>query len=507
MILTSLAWFGAAAAAFCLLRFYPIWPVRFQGCDAYYILMCAESFRRDWRLPIRLPPLYILEKPEQWYPPGFFIVCALIPQQWLQRYYWALNHIIDLATIGIGFAICASAGLPAMGALAVVVYALAPGLVLEYANLTIRPFGALLLTGFLLLAFYGMADWRYAIAAALVGISLLFSHKLSSQQLWFTAPILTLTTADWRWLIWPFVLYLLALALWPRGFWRIVRAHAIIIRFWHRHWPLLGAHAVRQSPIYGDGKTRIQFYGEDTWSSALRFCKDMLHQNYFVLPLIGFVVLQRPSAPIDLFLLGWIISVYLAATFVHFVHLLRGIGLGRQYLKFAMVPTLVFLALHVLEFDLFLAAILIAAVALEARQYIIIAHNLRREETGQVGRNSTELRSLVDLLNSGIARVMCLPAHLCDLVAYSGRFATYWGTHSEDFDDRLAAFFPVLRRRVEDYAAEEGLTHLLIDQRYVTAAELRLPSESLVKEAGSYALFDLTHSEQSIGRHYEKRYA
>ena len=44
-------------------QIYPIWPVRFQGCDAYYILMCAEAFRRERRLPIRLPPVYILENP------------------------------------------------------------------------------------------------------------------------------------------------------------------------------------------------------------------------------------------------------------------------------------------------------------------------------------------------------------------------------------------------------------------------------------------------------------
>ena len=152
------------------------------------------------------------------------MLCALIPQRWLERYYWALNYIVDFLAIGIGFAMCASAGLPAMGAVAVVVYALAPGLVLEYASLTTRPFGALLLTGFLVLAFYGMQDWRYAAGAASVGVVLLFSHKLSSQQLWFTVPMLAIATQDRRWLIWPFGLYLLALALWPKGFWRIVRA-------------------------------------------------------------------------------------------------------------------------------------------------------------------------------------------------------------------------------------------------------------------------------------------
>jgi hypothetical protein len=487
----ALGSFAIAAALFFALRFYPIWPVRFQGCDAYYILMCAEAFRRNSRLPIKLPPVYLLEEPEQWYPPGFLVLCGLISQRWLEKYYWALNHIIDLFMIAIGFALCAVNGHPLFGFAAVVVYAMAPGLILEYANLTTRPFGTLLLTGFLIAAFYGMEQWPYAFLAALLGVGLLYSHKLSTQQLWFTIPILALFTWDWRWVAWLPALYLLAFSVWPRGFRRILHAHVVIVKFWHRHWPMLGAHAVRQSPIYGDGKTHTEFYRNDTLREAFSFLKETLHQNYFIVPVALQAMLIRSWTALDPFLLGWITSSYTAALLIHFVKPLRGIGMGRQYIKFCLLPSILFLALHGAEFGALTSRVVLAALALEIRQYILIAKNLRRSEGGQVGRNSEELSSLINILQSESARVMCLPAHLCDLVAYTGRVATYWGTHSEYFDEKLAAFFPVLRRRIEDYAKDDNLTHLLIDRRYVTPKELHLDPRSVVMHQEPFQLFKL----------------
>ncbi len=50
----------SVAGVFMLLRLYPIWPNRFQGCDAYNILLCARALRRAKRLPIRLPGLFLL---------------------------------------------------------------------------------------------------------------------------------------------------------------------------------------------------------------------------------------------------------------------------------------------------------------------------------------------------------------------------------------------------------------------------------------------------------------
>ena len=83
-------------AVFLIARMYPIWPRRFQGCDAFNILMNARQLRKSRRLPIRMPPVFLLEEQDQWYPPGFLILCALLPEAWLEKRYWLINHVIDL---------------------------------------------------------------------------------------------------------------------------------------------------------------------------------------------------------------------------------------------------------------------------------------------------------------------------------------------------------------------------------------------------------------------------
>ena len=483
-----------AIMGFLALRLYPIWINRFQGCDAYNILLCAESLRQTKRLPIRLPPVYLLEEQEQWYPPGFLILCALLPPEWLKRNYPLLNHLVDLIQVAIVFGAAVAIGQPTVGILAVLAYGMMPALIQEYAALNTRPLGTALQGGFLIAVFFSPMHSGAALAAAALGVLLFYSHKLSLQQLWFTLPILAAVTGEWRWIGWLVGLYLASALVWPRGFFGILLGHLAIVRFWHRYWPLLGAHAVRQSPIYGDGTTRTDFYAPRGGSTMLAFAKEALHQNYFAVPALSVAVLKVPLAPSDLFLLGWTVSAYVAAILIHHLPAVRAIGLGRQYIKFGIVPSLLLLVFNAdLTSEVFLL-LTAAAVMLEIRQYIMVARNLRsNQQTGQIGRVSGDLDRLLDILRATPGcRVMCLPTHLCDLVAYRARIPTYWGTHSHCFDEKLADFFPVLRRSLADYVRADGLTHLLIDHTYVSPKELNLGNSELVDSYGSFDLYRLS---------------
>ena len=54
-----------------------------------------EDTKENKKLPITLPGNYIAEYNEQWYPPLFSIILALVPYKWLHSYHWAINHILD----------------------------------------------------------------------------------------------------------------------------------------------------------------------------------------------------------------------------------------------------------------------------------------------------------------------------------------------------------------------------------------------------------------------------
>jgi hypothetical protein len=488
----------AGAALFLALRLYPIWPSRFQGCDAYNILLCAETVRRTRRLPPRLPGLFLLEDEAQWYPPVFFVLCALVPQGWLRHRYWLLNQLVDLANAGLlyGVVVAATAS-PVAGLAAIVAYAMMAGLVQEFAALTTRPLGLLVLNLLLLTGHLATQDARWLPLALACGVLLVYGHKLSAQQAWFALPALALATGSWAWAALLPGMYLAAFLAWPRGFRHVIAGHVAIVRFWSRNWLLLGAHMVRQSPVYGDGATRTDFYAAWPGGAPLRFAKETLHQNYFLLP-AGVALATDLAAgglsPLDATLAVWIASVYGAAAAIHFVPVLRGIGLGRQYVKFALLPSLMASAeAAVLAPSWPFWAALAAAVLLTVRQYALVVRAMRAPSAANAsGLRAPELdRLLGRLAGDAEARILALPVQLCDLVAYATRRPVYWGTHAQVFDARLEEFFPVLRRRLEDYAAEAGLNRLLLDTRYATPEQLGLDAPDMIERAGDYALYRL----------------
>lgn len=494
----------AGAGAFLVLRLYPIWREREQGCDAFNILLCAEAIRRERRVPPRVPDLFILEEPDQWYPPVFLALCALVPQGWLRRRYWLFNQLVDLVNAALLFAVVALiTENPWLAGGAVLAYAICAGLVQEFAALTTRPLGLLVLNLLVFAGALAMQDPRWLAAALACGVLLVYSHKLSAQQAWLTLPVIFAATGAWVWAVLLPGMYVAAFLVWPRGFRQVIRAHVAIVRFWHRNWPVLGAHAVRQSPIYGDGGvTRRDFYAAWPKGAPLQFAKETLHQNYFVVSVVAGIaewlllpaVGSHAHAGLVVILAAWILSVYAMAGLTHFVPLLRGLGLGRQYVKFALVPSLCLTAILLADQPgpAMLAATAVALL-LAVRQYVLVARALRLSGGSQsTGQKSDELSQLLDQLRRDeAARILALPVYLCDLVAYETRRPVYWGTHGQCFDDRLERFFPVLRQPVADYVADGALTRLLLDTRYASAAELEVPDGDLIAEAGPYALYRL----------------
>ena len=491
-----------AVAAFFFLRLFPIWRQREHGCDAFNILLCAEAIRRDRRVPPQVRDLFILEESEQWYPPVFLALCALLPQDWLQRRYWLFNQVVDAASAILLFLVVArdtdSAWL-ACGA--VVIYAASAGLVLEFAALTTRPLGLLVVNLLMLSAILASREPAWLLVALALGVVLIYAHKLSAQQIWLTAPLLYLLTGDWIWALLVPGIYAAAFIVWPSGFRAVIGAHIAIVRFWSRNWPMLGAHAVRQSPIYGKGKPeRRDYYAAWPNGAPLKFAKEVFHQNYFLLPaVVGTAVYLAagdvgwPHGEAVLPLAAWTASAYVAAALTHFIPALRGLGLGMQYVKFSLFPSicLVMLTLHASAALPVLGATAIAAV-LALRQYLLLTKNLRYSQAvSPAGGMSPDLANVLQYLRDDPdARILVLPVHLCDLVAYTTRRPVYWGTHGQCFDDRLEWFFPVLRRPLADFAADGRLTCLLLDRRYAEAAELGIEAAP-VMESGPYAIYRL----------------
>src|SRR4030042_4379973 len=78
-----------------VIRFRPLWINPGLGVDHWYWLLCAEDVKRRRKLPPRLP-YFMLESEEQWYPPLFAGLLALLPMKWLKEHGGKISQLIDL---------------------------------------------------------------------------------------------------------------------------------------------------------------------------------------------------------------------------------------------------------------------------------------------------------------------------------------------------------------------------------------------------------------------------
>ena len=92
-------------------------------------------------------PQYLLQDERQSYPPGFPSALALLPELWLDRWYWVLSPAVDCVHLLLLYVVTFRlTGSVAVAAIAATTYAFTPHLISETRSLSARPFGALLHT-------------------------------------------------------------------------------------------------------------------------------------------------------------------------------------------------------------------------------------------------------------------------------------------------------------------------------------------------------------------------
>ena len=479
-------------AAFFLLRLAPVWHRRHQGCDAYYFLMASEALRRSRKLPIVLPPVYLLEPQEQWYPPGFTILLALLPRRFVERCYWGLTNAIDSVIAAALFLWLWEAHGPGAAWLGGVAYAASP-ILNEYSQLTSRSLGALLTALFLVASFLwtdgGEGAWALAGAIA-AGVALLHTHKLSVQLLWFLVPFLAVIERDVAWLVPLVASYGAALVIGRGQFVNILRAHWDILSFWHRNWRHLGAHAIDESPIYGNSESGTGFHRRAGGEHLRLQLRRLIQYNPAVIALPVVVFVYGDLSPFEHFLLYCTAGIYLWSALTLLANPLKCLGEGTKYIKYAIPPSLALVSGLLVEAgDTPAFVVLSLVVGTQAALYFIVARRLRSTTVVQSGLLTPALDALLARTAAlGTARLMCLPPHLADLAAYRTGAPVLWGTHGYGFKT-AEEFFPLLRRPVEYFVERYGLTHLLLDRRYTGLARLGLAEAPPVFEAGAIALF------------------
>lgn len=496
MIAQGFVWTTLFVGLFLAMRVASIWPARHRGCDAYYFLIASEIFRATRKLPINIPGLYLLEPDEQWYPPLFTVILGALPKAFVERYYWLLNHLFDaLVGIGIFAGLYAVYGVEAAFA-GGIAYALTAFMILEYANLTSRAMAGVALPVFV----FGALIWSaggdqalYGLSAALAaGTFLLFSHKLSVQLLWFLMPFFALAEQNPMWLIPLPGAYLLALLIGRRHFVNILRAHLDIVTFWNRHWRFLGAHVVNSSPVYGRQETGAGYHRAGLVKGNVLHARRLLQYNPWIIAIVPALLNFHTVPDLERFLLLWIVGSYIWAGLTSWVPFLKCLGEGTKYIKFTVPPTLFIAFGWVWQSGTTTAHVAIAVSVIVSLILLLLVVRHLWKGSQESGVLTPELEVLLKIIKADdSARIMCLPPHLCDLLAYYTRRPVLWGSHGFGFNDQLAQFFPVMKERVEHFADKYQLTHLLLDENYTSLSVLGLEPDPDAQRSGSYVLYPL----------------
>ncbi len=491
------------AAFSTIVRLLPLRRCPTLGIDNWYWLLVAEDVKRRRRLPARLP-YYLLEDAEQWYPPLYGGLLALVPMRVLERHGGKVSQLVDVVhgLVAAG-AVLAVGGHPVVAAAAGVSYALA------YfplsCNVQLQPRG---LANLLLTLAVGGLWWYHATGSVAVwcgvlavSTALLLLHKMTVQMGVVFLAGFGLWAWDWRI---PVLLpaSMAAATVLTGGFYiKVLRAHWDIVAFWHRHMRYLGSHQYYESPRYRKEGVVTTAYHQPGLKGFVGKLPALARYNMYLVMVPGLVYAavraEGGPSPLETFLwlwlgmsVGWTLLTAMVPGF-------QALGAGVLYLYQSFVPLFALAGLYL--WDAPLAVRLIGfglwAVGLAAsvHGYVTYMRNLGR---GDATALNDDLRRLLDrLADLPDGGVYCIPFQLPDLVAYRTRKPVFWGGHGYGFRRYLAPYFPVMRESVRETLHRRNLRYVLFWRGYLDALEdIGLAEERdlrLLAEEGEYALYEV----------------
>jgi len=472
-----------------------IWRNRHRGWDAYYYLLCAEEFRKNKRIPIVLPPYYLLESQEQWYPPGFTILVSLLPEEFLKKHYWAVAPAVDCLILALLYILTyLITGNIIVAVLASFLYSLTPIVISECSSLNSRPLGSLLLAATMVSLFKFTDSYSpyFLISCLVTGFFLLMTHKMSYQSLFFVLPMMSL-------IFWNpgYILIVLGIIvttlLFSKGFFvKILKGQYDIMSFWNRNWKYIGAHQIYDSPIYGrESQGNPERLYQSGFKGLLKLIK-RLGGNVFIIMLIFPLIFYPKLSLFDKQMLWWVILTYALAALTLFIPRFRFYGEGFKYLRLAAFPVcyLSILPIHYgWNVDYYFYPLLGIATLLSLRS-IVRSYRAFVLARGVPSLEDDSLSKVINFLreNSEVKAIACISCGLCDIIAYSCRKRVLWGTHTYGFKN-VEPLFPVWRQPIASAVRKYEISHLLVNTDYVSPEVLKLSPDNMVFHTKQYQVY------------------
>jgi hypothetical protein len=460
------------------------------GVDTWYYLASAEAIRSQKRLPIRLPQ-YLLHEQTESYPAVFPLFLALLPQAWLQSYFWLLSPIIDAVHLLLLYLLAFRLTDSVLAAgTAGLIYAVTPQLISETRNLNGRAFASLLQTVTMLVllrsvipslgpsaTLTGPNDYGlWAVGVLLIAV-LYNTHTSTTIAFLVSVATLSVVFGERRLLLAGIAGLPVAVLISGGYYLRVLRNHVYAARFWIRNVQFTRAHQVEDSPLLASpqrGGARVTSRG--LYRSWLSLGIRVIGENPFILPML---ITPIPDNIWAAHMYWWAVAILAWSLLTTFGGPLRILGPGFHYMKTSVFPTAYALSVTVNIQEgaiswvgLALLISVIASFAALAYFYRVMARR-ETEHTAQTPPDLAEAAAFLRRLPG--QRVLVLPTMYADFVAYAARKAVVWGGHSGNLD-KFEEFYPVLRKPIDYFVRRYAIDYIVIDEAYVRPERLGIES-------------------------------
>ncbi|MBF0177551.1 MAG: hypothetical protein HQL63_12000 [Magnetococcales bacterium] len=502
-------------ALFLIIRLFPYWHLRQRGCDPYFFLLFADPLRPEnprenpecaaYAILLKAESMRTLRRGmrQENAPsgmaatsptllPGLPFLLSWLPWTWLRQTYWLINHLLDALCMTALFLLVRSELGNWLGYLVALLYALSPALNSEFCRLTSRslamPFFLLVLgnTFSWLQSDHRLAFW-ISVASCLV---LFRTHHLTVRVLLFVMPFLGMTLQDMRWPL-PMLLACLLVAFVDR------RLFLTVLGYPWSQAPLREGHLLSLNGSCFTAQTRATSLLSGMTSLRMLFrrhyrqAKVVFLMNPAALAVVIFFTDRPPHYDLVHLMIYWVMGVYLLVGFSLLFPVMRRMGIRLNVVQYAEWPSLFVTVLYLVKGGTSVQHWLLLALfpLLHVLNYAVRLFWLRQAGPAWCGMETPALLSLMERITRlERARILCFPAILTGLTAYRTGKAVLWPSQFPGIpgDESLGA---VLALPVTAMAHTSRVTHLLLDQTYLTLVELGLPESGVQAREGHFLLY------------------
>lgn len=496
-----------ASAGVFLLSVWPRYFNRYFGVDTWRILKIADYLRNNKKYPTYLSEQYIVQGKFD-HPIMLSAFLALFSKKVVDKYQFLVSPIIEsLHCFTLFLYVYLLTNNITTALIAQLFYTLTPMVLMESSQLSTRSVGSFIftLTWIALMQFSFYGGWLYFFIAEFMVVFLTLTHRMSMQVLVLLSIFFLAITASY----WYFLLSVLGIGIswfcFGNKYKSILKGHIKLLRLWYMHIDKRYAHQIRGVPGKNEKIKQTDFVRriERMFVNIPGF--SLLAPNIWMI--IVFLVLLLPEYKtvfVGLFSHIWIwaASLFALALATSLIKRLRFMGSGERYIEYSAFPVAMVAAIGLSAFssnppfdlsrNLIIVLIGVVAVLGALLPALVMQINVILKDKNR--SITPELRKIIDYLKAeedkSEIRLACIPHQLADGVLYfTNRVKLYLTDSNEHIEEMFKKWWPLIKQPIAKTLEERQITHLLINENYISLEEITLSYIMLKREGPFVVLF------------------